>query len=720
MRAPVALSALLMALILIGCAERDARMGQSAAGDAGSSMPGLAPPETEDPRHARFQKALRGLIFENGLVRIDKTQAQASEGADRPASAHAAYDEGMELLRGNRRTDAVAVFARGLRQWPDNARLYYGLGRALFAKGKAERSAAAFRTAVNLDADLLDARYHLGIAQQALGRFNDAIETWSGLLRQSPDDAQAHLRLASVHQYLEQNAVARRHLARAESLGATIPSQLRAHIDNLQARPPTPRDDRQPPTLAPPLTGDQTRVDLNGGIFAANETSIATSDANPDHIVASWNDYRVNGSVRMGVSLSLDGGATWNDFLLRPPLANRTNIEGDPMTAYDNRTGTLWVGAIAFLETQGGIFVARKDPADTSFDPAVMAVFTASADKGWMAAGRDPEDPDTTQLYIAYNQGLLKSSDMGDTWSGPTSLDAGLGFLPRVGPGGELYIVYWDYGFGVRLLRSYDGGASFGPSILIATRMDIWGVDNSRFPGTFRVAPIQTFAVDPVNGNLYVVFFDTTNLFAGGRNVDLYFTRSTDQGTTWSTPVVIHPDSDPPGDQFFPWLEVDQNGRIHLLWYDTDDLSWDDEVEEAFVHAYYAWSDDAGITWEERTLTPAPFNSEDDGRAGSPPAFIGDYLGMAVGGDIAYPCYLSNQNGDSDIFIHRIDSAGRGDMNCDGVVDIADVEAFVLALVDPPAYIAAHPDCFITRADMNADASQNGDDVQLFTSLLVP
>lgn len=719
MRYAAAFGAFALALFVTGCADPGVQTDMMQTAGARHSRPGLAPPEAEDPRRTRLREAMRGLIFEDGKVRIAAGQVERADETDPPHSAAAAFDSGMSLLRGNRPTNSIAAFTRGLRAWPDSARLYYGLGQALFAKGKASEAAAAFRTASGFDATLLDARFRLGIAQQALGRFDEAIETWVSLLALSPADADLRLRLAIAYHYTGQNTRARRHAAMAETLGATIPPQFAALLEQ-QVQTPAPRNKDARLAAGPPLIGDQVRVDLGGGISAANETSIATSDVNPEHVVASWNDYRELGTVRTGVSLSLDGGATWGDFLLRPPLANRTSIEGDPMTAYDNRTGAMWVGAIAFLEPQGGVFVARKDAGAGSFNPAVMADVSGSADKCWMAAGRDPEDPDTTRVYIAYNEGLLTSTDMGDTWSGPTPLASGLGFLPRIGPNGELYVVYWDYGFNVRLLRSYNGGASFNPSIIAATRMDIWGVDNSRFPGTFRVAPIQTFAVDPVNGNLYVVYFDTTNLFAGGRNVDLYFTRSVDQGTTWSTPVVIHPDSDPPGDQFFPWLEVDHNSRIHLLWYDTRDLSWDDEVDVAFIRAYYAYSDDAGISWTERVLTPVAFNSEDDGRVGSPPAFIGDYLGMSVGGDIAYPCYLSNQNGDSDIFVHRIDSAARGDMNCDGVVDTADVAAFALALVDPAAYIAAYPDCFLTRADMNADALQNGEDVQLFTQLLVP
>lgn len=61
-----------------------------------------------------------------------------------------------------------------------------------------------------------------------------------------------------------------------------------------------------------------------------------------------------------------------------------------------------------------------------------------------------------------------------------------------------------------------------------------------------------------------------------------------------------------------------------------------------------------------------------------------------------------------------------GDVNCDGVVNLADVPAFVLALLDASAYQAAYPNCNIQRADMNGDTFTNGDDVGPFVDAVIP
>jgi hypothetical protein len=61
-----------------------------------------------------------------------------------------------------------------------------------------------------------------------------------------------------------------------------------------------------------------------------------------------------------------------------------------------------------------------------------------------------------------------------------------------------------------------------------------------------------------------------------------------------------------------------------------------------------------------------------------------------------------------------------GDMNCDGVISSADIEPFVLALVEPAAYAGAYPQCMVANGDVNADGIIDGGDVQAFLGLLMP
>ena len=60
-----------------------------------------------------------------------------------------------------------------------------------------------------------------------------------------------------------------------------------------------------------------------------------------------------------------------------------------------------------------------------------------------------------------------------------------------------------------------------------------------------------------------------------------------------------------------------------------------------------------------------------------------------------------------------------GDLNCNGVTDLDDVPAFVLALTDPAAYPAAHPGCDIMLADLNGDGGNDGADIAPFMAAVL-
>jgi hypothetical protein len=60
-----------------------------------------------------------------------------------------------------------------------------------------------------------------------------------------------------------------------------------------------------------------------------------------------------------------------------------------------------------------------------------------------------------------------------------------------------------------------------------------------------------------------------------------------------------------------------------------------------------------------------------------------------------------------------------GDMNCDGTIDVFDLDGFVLALTDPVAYVAAYPDCNWRLGDINQDTLVDVFDIDLFVDLLL-
>lgn len=462
---------------------------------------------------------------------------------------------------------------------------------------------------------------------------------------------------------------------------------------------------------APPIVGPEMRVDTGAGNKSTNETSCASLAAYPGEIIATFNDYRQN-QWRCGVGVSLDG-ETWTDFLVRPPKNNQAATEGDPMTAYDNRTNTLWVGAIAFAQN-GGLFVAKKKPGENEFEAAVMARKDGTADKCWMAAGPAPGDTEATSLYIAYSAGVISSTDMGSTWSGVTSLGSGLGFIPRVAPDGTLYVAYWNTGSNFTIRRSTNGGGSFTSGKTIAKRTGSWGIYDGPFPGSFRVAPLCCIAVDPVDSaTVYAVFPDNGKTGGGNTKVGVYFTKSADSGDTWSKPVMISGAQDNiKADAFFPWIETDRRGRIHVYWFDTRNKEQNDRDSKAFIDTYYAYSDDDGAAWGELRVTSNYWDSE-KGTNG----FIGDYLGAAPAGRRIHLCYPTTAGQDLDTYVTTITDP-RADMNCDDALDFGDIDPFVTALISRSEYEAQYPGCDYARGDLNNDDLVDFGDIDRFVEFL--
>lgn len=59
-----------------------------------------------------------------------------------------------------------------------------------------------------------------------------------------------------------------------------------------------------------------------------------------------------------------------------------------------------------------------------------------------------------------------------------------------------------------------------------------------------------------------------------------------------------------------------------------------------------------------------------------------------------------------------------GDLNCDGIVTVADIGPFVMALTDPAAYAAAFPSCSPLRGDCTSDGQLTVSDIACFVNLL--
>ena len=101
----------------------------------------------------------------------------------------------------------------------------------------------------------------------------------------------------------------------------------------------------------------------------------------------------------------------------------------------------------------------------------------------------------------------------------------------------------------VHLRRSSNGGAQWTTGINI----------NEGYGGYTYAFP--SIGVNPVNDHIYAVWDSRKDRFYGKNQV--YFSRSTDRGATWSAPMNISAD---PDRNHYPEMVVDAAGNINVIW----------------------------------------------------------------------------------------------------------------------------------------------------------
>lgn len=84
-----------------------------------------------------------------------------------------------------------------------------------------------------------------------------------------------------------------------------------------------------------------------------------------------------------------------------------------------------------------------------------------------------------------------------------------------------------------------------------------------------------------------------------------------------------------------------------------------------------------------------------------------------------YDLVATSPCGDSVSATVSIQTQVAGDANCDGVLNLDDVEPFVLALIDPVQYSAMYPACSTSSCDMNSDAALDAVDIVQFATALL-
>jgi hypothetical protein len=395
------------------------------------------------------------------------------------------------------------------------------------------------------------------------------------------------------------------------------------------------------------------------------ETTIAVNPTNPLNIVAG-----AIATFSCSFYSSLDGGQTWTQGVLEIPFPGYT-VLGDPALTFCN-DGTAYYEVLATANNGGGnltsnVFVYKSTDGGLTWDflsapGAIVTVSLEAYDKSWITCDTSGSSRDGT-LYLEYSNAqrvacnthpcrvikIRRSTDHGATWSN----EAIPGDNPQawqdiasmaVGPNGELNLLYIDSDSENLLFdKSADGGATFGVDKFVYQFHQPFHDD----PGLRWWGALPAIDVDrsngPHRGNIYVVYVDGTP----EQDPDILFQRSTDGGSTWSTPVRVNDDPmHDRADQWSPGMVVDSQGRVIVSFYDRR--------RYVGLETYERWgaiSRDGGVTFDTNFLI------SDTPSVAPVQTWLGDYDSVAATSSYFYAVWADQrvyQAGESpDIYSDR-------------------------------------------------------------------
>ncbi len=385
-----------------------------------------------------------------------------------------------------------------------------------------------------------------------------------------------------------------------------------------------------------------------------NEEQIAINPLDSMNMVAVWRDFRL-GYRRVGVGYTLDGGVTWHDTLFS---GTPYEWDSDPGITVDD-SGNFYAVVLSLPSdmSTSGIFVFKSSDGGVSWQGPYTVIDAQSyyfEDKELISADMTDNSPYRGNLYVAwtrfydFNNGginISTSNDGGLTWSAPVHLgyrvDGVQWPVTTVGDSGIVYVAWLNFAEGkLELVRSSDGGTTFSAPMPITEINNGWFYINP----DLLVISYPSIAADaspesPYRGNLYVVYTDSTS----SNGADIFFRRSTDRGETWSSPIRLNDDSiNVITDQFHPWIDVDQNGVLTVIFYDRRN-----DPNNLLMDLYITQSFDGGETW---TPNKRVTSVSSDPSAGGKSGLIGEYIGLDVWHGRPFMVWTDTREGTQDVY----------------------------------------------------------------------
>jgi PKD repeat protein len=164
-----------------------------------------------------------------------------------------------------------------------------------------------------------------------------------------------------------------------------------------------------------------------------------------------------------------------------------------------------------------------------------------------------------------------------------------------------------------------------------------------------RTRPYPNIAANnsygPHRGRLYLVYA-SNNPVGNGNKPDIYCRFSDNNGTSWSSPVIVNDDANSTANHnWFPAIWCEKNtGRLYVSWMDTRDCP---TADSCMIYASYS---DDGVSFAQNqkiSNKKMKINCSSCGGGGTP-MYLGDYNGIAAneqGSMLAWTDFRDNNFG---------------------------------------------------------------------------
>jgi hypothetical protein len=409
-----------------------------------------------------------------------------------------------------------------------------------------------------------------------------------------------------------------------------------------------------------------------------SESDICINFNNLLQIIAGSN---ANNSTTQAQYWSIDGGVSWNQTSL--PAVPGDSFQSDPAVGWTS-DGTAWAltQGVTVTPVPGNpnnpkvTIVTRCFKSTTNgqtwANESVVSGSQTGTDKALLWVDRSSTSPYSDNMYAVWHLGGLCYINVrpgpSGSWgtplqvSGSETTGSADGGDIKTNAFGDVFAFWPDSGSQtLRVVKSINGGASFGSPVNIATTSGSFTVkipaQNSRT--AFGGGTLGTLIY--ITGGAYRTATEDL-VFACWSDLDgsstcnaesdqpgssatstcktrILFARSIDGGAHWQNPVKLN-DQSGLNDQFFPRFMVDDTtGTMMVVYYDTvgDPL-------RVNTNLWMQTSSDGGVTWtaaEQITTktTDEATGAEDGGQE------YGDYIGLTGYDGNFYACWTDRRGG---------------------------------------------------------------------------